>query len=436
MSLMTIAVIGIVVLLILMFLGMNIGLSMLLVGFVGYGISVNWKAAFGVLQTVPYVQAASYTMTVVPLFIMMGNFAFASGMSENLYAAANKWLGRLPGGLACATVAACAAFGAICGSTNATTATMGIVSVPQMRKYGYADSLSCGSVAVGGGLGVMIPPSSCFIVYGIISEQSIGRLFAAGILPGILLAVIIIAIIIAQVKLNPALAPRGEKFTMREKLISIAKCWDVLLLFVGVFWAMFSGIFTINEAAAAGALLSIIIFIAKRKFTLKAFSKVMWDSVKTTSMTYLIVIGAMVFGSFLSITQMPMNLAAIIEGMAVSKYVILAIIIVIYLVLGCLMDALPMIMLTVPIFYPIVTGLGFDPVWFGVVIIMVMMMGFITPPVGMNCYVLSGIVKDVPLSTIFRGALPYVFALLAGVVIVTIFPNIALWIPNMIYGAA
>lgn len=435
MSLTTIAVLGIAALLVMMFLGMNIGLSMLLLGFVGYGIAVNWKAAIGVLQTVPYVQAASYTMTVVPLFIMMGNFAFASGMSENLYGAANKWIGRLPGGLACATVAACAVFGAICGSTNATTATMGIVSVPEMRKYGYSDKLSCGAVSVGGGLGVMIPPSSCFIVYGIIAEQSIGRLFAAGILPGILLAVLIIIMIVIQVKIDPSLAPKGEKFGWKEKFISLAKCWDVILLFAGTFYVMFSGIFTINEAAAAGCLLSIIIFVAKGKFTWKTFSKVMWDSVKTTSMTYLIVIGAMVFGSFLSITQMPMKLAAFIGGLEVSRYIILAAIVIVYLILGCFMDALPMIMLTVPIFFPIITSLGFDPIWFGVMIIIVMMMGFITPPVGMNCYVLSGIIRDVPLGTIFAGAVPYLVALLIGAVIITIFPDIALWIPDLIYGA-
>lgn len=435
MSLVTIAVLGILVLLVMMFLGMNIGLSMFLVGFVGYGIAVNWKAAVGVLQTVPYVQAASYTMTVVPLFIMMGNFAFASGMSENLYSAANKWIGRLPGGLACATVAACAAFGAICGSTNATTATMGIVSVPEMRKYGYSDKLSCGAVSVGGGLGVMIPPSSCFIVYGIIAEQSIGRLFAAGILPGILLAVLIIIMIVIQVKINPDLAPKGERYGMKDKLISLAKCWDVIVLFAGTFYVMFSGIFTINEAAAAGCLLSIIIFIAKGKFTLKSFSKVMWDSIKTTSMTYLIVIGAMVFGSFLSITQLPMKLAAFIGGLDVSRYVILLAIVIVYMILGCFMDALPMIMLTVPIFFPIMVNLGFDPIWFGVMIIIVMMMGFITPPVGMNCYVLSGIVRDVPLSTIFSGAVPYLVALFIGAVIITIFPDIALWIPNLLYGA-
>ncbi len=434
MDLTTAAIVGIVVLLVLMILGMNIGLAMMAVGFVGYGLVTNWKAAFGLLQTVPYTQAANYTMTVVPLFIMMGNFAFASGMSAKLYDMANKWIGRLPGGLACATVAACACFGAICGSTNATTATMGVVAVPEMRKYGYADSLATGSVAVGGGLGIMIPPSSCFIVYGIMAEQSIGQLFAAGILPGIILSILIILVIVVQVKMNPALAPKGERFSWKERWLSIANCWDVLILFVGVFLAMFSGFFTINEAAAAGALLAMIIVACKRMLSWKIFAKVMWDSVKTTSMTYLIVIGAMVFSGFLSITQMPMKLAATIEGLDVSRYLILAVIILIYLVMGCFMDALPMIMLTVPIFLPIVEGLGFDPIWFGVMIIIVMMMGLITPPVGMNCYVLSGIIKDVSLGTIFRGAVPYVLALLIGAVIITIWPQLALVIPNALYG--
>lgn len=435
MSLMTIAIFGIVALLIMMFIGMNIGLSMLLVGFIGFGLSVNWKAAIGVLQTVPYVQSASYAMTVVPLFIMMGNFAFASGMSKNLYSAANKWIGHLPGGLACATVSACAAFGAICGSTNATTATMGVVSIPEMRKYGYADRLSCGSVAVGGGLGVMIPPSSCMIVYGIISEQSIGRLFAAGILPGILITILLIIMIVGQVKAKPYLAPKAEKSSWKERGQSLLKCWDVLLLFIGVFFAMFSGIFTINEAAAAGALLALIIVAAKRQLTWNSFKTVMWDTVKTTSMTYLIIIGAMVFGAFLSITKLPMTMAAVIQGMQISRYLILAAIVLIYLILGCFMDALPMIMLTVPIFLPIITGLGFDAVWFGVLIIMVMMMGFITPPVGMNCYVLSGVVRDVSLGTIFQGAVPYVIVLLVSIIIVTAAPNIALLIPNLLYGA-
>ena len=434
MNLTTAAIVGIVVQLILMALGMNIGLAMMVVGFVGYGLVMNWKAAFGLLQTVPYTQAASYTMTVVPLFIMMGNFAFASGMSANLYDMANKWIGRLPGGLACATVAACACFGAICGSTNATTATMSVVAIPEMRRFGYDDSLATGCVAVGGGLGIMIPPSSCLIVYGIMSELSIGRLFAAGILPGIVLAILIIGVIVLQVKMKPSLAPKGEKFTWKERWMSIAKCWDVLILFIGVFAAMFTGFFTINEAAAAGAMLALIIMACKRMLNWKSFSKVMWDSVKTTSMTYLIVIGAMVFSGFLSITQLPMKLAATIEGLDVSRYLILAVIVLIYLVMGCFMDALPMIMLTVPIFLPIIEGLGFDGIWFGVMIIIVMMMGLITPPVGMNCYVLSGIIKDVSLGTIFRGAVPYVIALLIGAVIITIWPDLALVIPNALYG--
>jgi tripartite ATP-independent transporter DctM subunit len=287
---------------------------------------------------------------------------------------------------------------------------------------------------VGGTLGIMIPPSSCMIVYGIMSEQSIGRLFAAGILPGIILAILCIIVIVGQVKMKPSLAPKGEKFSMKERLLSIVNCYDVLILFVGVFAAMFTGFFTINEAAAAGALLALIIVACKRMLTWKTFCKVMWDSIKTTSMTYLIVIGAMVFSGFLSITQMPMKLASTIEGLDVSRYLILAVIVLIYLVMGCFMDALPMIMLTVPIFLPIIEGLGFDPIWFGVIIIMVMEMGLITPPVGMNCYVISGIIKDVSLGTIFRGSVPFVLALLVGIIIVTAFPDLALVIPNALYG--
>ncbi|MDR1573791.1 MAG: TRAP transporter large permease [Clostridiales Family XIII bacterium] len=434
MSLTLTAVIGILSLIVLLLLGVNIGMAMMTVGFVGYAAVVNTGAAIGLLRTIPAAQAASYTLTVIPLFIIMGNFAFAAGMSAGLYNAGNKWLSRLPGGLACATVAACAAFGAICGSTNATTATMGTVAIPEMRKYGYADRLSTGCVSVGGGLGIMIPPSSCMIIYGIAAEQSIGRLFAAGIIPGIVLAVILIITIVLQVKLNPSLAPPTVRYSLRERVASLKGLVDVLILFIGIFVLMFSGIFTINEAAAAGAFLAMVICLAERKLTLKMFKQVMFDSIKTTSMTYLIVIGAMVFGNFLAITRLPMDLAATIETLAVSRYVIFACIIVIYAMLGCFMDALPMIMLTVPIFLPVIVNLGFDPIWFGVIIIMVMMMGLITPPVGMNCYVMSGIAKDVPLSTIFRGAIPYTISLLIGIIVVTAVPGLATWLPTLIYG--
>lgn len=434
MDLTLLAILGIVSLVVLLFLGVNIGMAMMLVGFVGYALAVNTTAAMGILRVTPIANASNYTMTVIPLFIMMGNFAFASGMSAQLYNAGNKWLSRLPGGLACATVAACAAFGAICGSTNATAATMGVVAIPEMRKYGYADSLSTGAVSVGGTLGIMIPPSSCMIIYGISAEASIGRLFAAGILPGIVIAVLCIMTIVIMVKLNPTLAPATTSYTWKERFASLKGLIDVAILFVGVFALMFSGIFTINEAAAAGAFLAMLICAFKGKLTWRMFASVMHDSIKTTAMTYLIVIGALVFGNFLAITRLPMNVASYIETLQVSRYVILAAIVLIYAVLGCFMDALPMVMLTVPIFLPVILGLGFDKIWFGVVIVTVMMLGLITPPVGMNCYVISGIAKDVPLSTIFKGSLPFTLALLVSIVIITAFPGLATWLPDMLYG--
>ena len=303
-----------------------------------------------------------------------------------------------------------------------------------MRKHGYASSLACGSVSVGGSLGIMIPPSSCFIIYGIAAEENIGRLFAAGILPGIVIAVFCILVIVVHVKIKPELATPPIPCSWKERFASLKGLIDVIILFVGIFVLMFSGVFTISEAAAAGAFLAMIICLVKRKLTLKSFIAVMGDSIKTTAMTYLIVIGAMVFGKFLAISKLPMSLASLVTSLDVSPYLVLTVIIIIYAVLGCLMDALPMVMLTIPIFLPVMLDLGFDKVWFGVVIVMVMMLGVITPPVGLNCYVISGVAKDVPLQTIFKGALPFTFALIAAIAVVTAVPQIALFIPNLLYG--
>ena len=428
-----VAVIGIIVLLLLMFNGMNIGWAMLAVGFFGYAILVNFKAAFGLLATVPTTQAANYALTVIPLFILMGNLAFASGMSAGLYNAADKLLCGLPGGLACATIGASALFGAICGSTQATAATIGLIAIPEMRKYGYNDSLSCGSVSVGGTLGIMIPPSSPMIVYGLLSMESIGKLFAAGILPGILEAGLCIITVVILVKRNPSLVQNRVRYTAKERVRSLVGLIPMAILFGIVFIGMFTGLFTINEAAAAGAFVGLIMMIVMRKFTLKAFFNVMKETVKTTGMTYLILIGASVFGNFLTVSKLPMNLANAVANMNLSKYVIFAIIIAIYFVMGMLMDALPMMMLTVPIFLPIMKQLGFDAIWFGVIIIIVMQLGLITPPVGSSCYVISGIAKDVPLMTIFKGAFPFCIPLLVAVVILVIFPQIALVLPNLMY---
>ena len=431
MNLNLVAIIGIVILLLLMFNGMNIGWAMLLVGFFGYAFVVNFNAALGVLSTVPTTQAATYSLTVIPLFILMGNFAYASGISSGLYNACDKLLARLPGGLACATVGASACFGAICGSTQATAATIGVIAIPEMRKYGYDDSLSCGSVSVGGTLGIMIPPSSPMIVYGLLAMVSIGKLFSAGILPGILEAVLCMATIIILAKINPKLVPNRTRYTAAELLRSLVGLIPMVILFGIVFIGMFSGWFTINEAAAAGALVALLLMIILRKFTWKAFVNVMKDTVKTTGMTYLILIGAVVFGNFLTITNMPSNLARMVAGLNVSRYVILAIIIAIYFIMGMLMDALPMMMLTVPIFLPIMTQLGFDEIWFGIIIIVVMQLGLITPPVGSSCYVISGIARDVPLLKIFKGSLPFCIPLLLTIVLLAIFPQVALWLPNL-----
>ena len=428
------AVIGIAIMLTLIFLGMNIGLSMALVGFVGYWYVINFRAALGVLQTAPATQAGAYALTVIPLFIMMGNFAFASGMSKGLYSTANKWLNRLPGGLACATMVACAGFGAICGSTAATTATMGTVAIPEMRKYGYNDALSTGAVSIGGSLGIIIPPSAPMIVYGIMAEQSIGRLFAAGIVPGILLTVLLCTTVVIQVKLKPSLAPAGERFTWRERFVVLKDLFWMFVLFAGVFYSMFSGIFTINEAAAGGAFLAMIITFLTGNLNFKTFMAVMKDTVKTSAMTYLLLIGAVIFGNFLAITRLPMTMANTVATMQVSRYLIFACIVLIYAILGCLMDALPMIMLTVPIFLPVVLELGFNPIWFGVMLIFVMQLGLITPPVGLNCYVISGIAKDVPLQTIFRGSAPFIVPVLLAIAICTAFPTLTTWLPTIFYG--
>lgn len=435
MSLTAIALLGIAALLVLMLLGTDIGMAMLVVGIVGFAAVAGWAGALGMLRQVPATVASNYNFCVIPLFIMMGNFAFASGISDGLFDVGDKWLNKLPGGLACATTAACAVFGAICGSTSATAATMGVVAIPQMRKYGYSDSLSTGTVSVGGTLGIMIPPSTPFIVYGIMAEQSIGQLFAAGVLPGIMMAVFCMVSIVIQVKRNPGLAPStGRTFTWMERILSLKQLGWVVILFGVVLGGMFSGFFTVNEAAAYGAFVGLIVMAIRRRLTWTSFKTVMKDSLKATAMCYLVLMGAEVFSKFLAISQLSFNLAGFINTLDVSKYVILAFIVVIYAIMGCFMDALPMITLTVPIFLPIVTSLGFSEIWFGVLCVMVMMLGLVTPPVGLNCYVISGIAKDVPLAQIFKGAFPFIPAILLSIIVIIAFPQVATWLPNLLYG--
>ena len=434
MSLTAVAIIAIVVFLVLIMLGMNIGFALMLVGFVGYAVVVNPTAAIGVLRTIPATQASSYTLMVVPMFVIMGNFAFEAGLSEGLYAAGSKWLSRLPGSLACGTVAACAGFGAICGSCAATAATMGTISIREMRKYGYSDKLSCGTVAMGGTLGVMIPPSTSMVVYAIMAECSIGALFAAGVLPGIMLAALCILTIVIWVRLDPTLAPATQKYSWKERFSSLKGLVWVVLLFGVVLGGMFAGFFTVNQASAVGAVLSMLIALVRHRLNREVFVRVIRTSIKTAAMTFLILIGAAVFCKFLAITGLPAKLAAAIAGMNVSKYVVILIMTLIYLFLGAIMDELPMIMLTVPIFLPIVEALGFNAIWFGIYVVLVMELGAITPPVGLNCFVISGVARDVSLGTIYRGVLPFCVTILVAICIVTAVPQIPMILPNLFFG--
>lgn len=435
MNMLTLAILAFVLMFALIILGMNIGMTMFIVGLIGMIAVKGMPAAIGILRQVPSSQASSYTLSVIPLFVLMGNAVFESGISDGLFDTAKKWLSRLPGNLACATVLACAVFGSVCGSTIATTATMGTVAFPKMKEAGYSERLAIGSIAVGGGLGILIPPSTTMIIYGVATENSIGKLFAAGVFPGLLCTAIIILQILIMIKFNPSLAPKGVKCSWLERFKSLKSIVSVVILFVIVLGGMFAGFFTVNEAASIGAFAAILMMIFNRRMSFKSLKSILFSTIQTTGMCFLLMIGAQVFSSFLTMTKMPMVVAGIVADMDVSRYVIFAVIVLIYFVMGCIMDAVPMILLTMPVFYPIMIELGFNTIWFGVIIVLVVNLGNITPPVGLNCYVVAGTVKDVPLSTIFRGALPFVFALIVTLVIICIFPQIALFLPSVLYDA-
>ncbi len=432
MSAAVIGIIGVLIFLVLIFLGMNIGLALLLVGFVGYAVVLNPEAAIGMLRKVPATQASTYALIVIPLFIMMGNFGYQAGLSSNLYKAGHSWLSRLPGSLAAGTIAASAGFGAICGSCAATCATMGTIALPEMRKHNYADRLSTGSIAMGGTLGILIPPSTPMIIYCIMAEESIGKQFIAGILPGIMMAILSIITIVVMVKMKPSWAPAPTKATWRERFSSLKGLWGVVLLFGAVLGGMFSGFFSVNQSAAIGAFLAILLTLVNRRLNWHTFKAAMRDTVTTFAMTFLIVIGASVFSSFLAITKMPMMLADAFQSMDVSFGVVLLLMTIVYIILGMLMDELPMIMLTVPIFLPIVASYGVDFIWFGIYIILVMELGAIAPPVGLNCFIIQGVARDIPLGTIYKGALPFVITILIGIVLLYLFPDIVMVLPNLL----
>jgi C4-dicarboxylate transporter DctM subunit len=427
----TAGVIGIIIMICLIFSGMPIGVVMAVVGFLGMSYIIGLNSGLSSVNTTPYSVSSAYAYNIIPLFVLMGTFCFYSGLSSNLYNMAYKWLGGLPGGLAMATIGACAGFAAVTGSSFATVATIGTVALPEMKKYRYSQALATGSIAAGGCLGILIPPSAVMIVYGILTEQSIGKLFLAGFLPGLLQAFLFIVTIYILCKINPSMGPRGASTSFKEKVISLKGAWEVLVLFILVIGGMYLGIFTASEAAAVGAFGAFVFALAKRQLTWKNFVDSLIETSKTTAMIMFILVGADIMGYFLAVTRLPFELSNYVAGLQVDRMVILIIILIFYIVLGCVLNALPMIVLTVPILFPLVTALHFDPIWFGVIITMMVEMGQITPPVGMNVYVMKGIAKDVPMFTIFRGIVPFLYADVVHIILIISFPQIALWLPSM-----
>ncbi|MBR5114421.1 MAG: TRAP transporter large permease [Oscillospiraceae bacterium] len=435
MDLTLLGIIGILVMIGLTFLGMNMGMSMFLVGLVGYWVATgSWKQAIFLFRTVPFSNASSYTMVVIPLFVLMGAFALMSGMGKGLYDCCEHWLGRLPGGLSFATLVACGGFGAICGATNATVLTMGRLAYPEMKRFKYDGGLSLATAAAGGTLSWLIPPSTGFILYGVIATCSVGRLFAAGIIPGVILLVAYIVACTVLCIINPSLGPKGQSYTMKEKLKSLVGLIPIVVLFAAVIGGMFSGIFSATEAAAVGCLLAFLYTVFTGKFTFKGFTKALGDSVKSICMVFLIMLGAYVFGYFLTATHLPQDLANLAASMNVNRYVIMLIIVVIYFLLGMVMDSMATVLLTVPIFLPVATSLGFDPIWFGVVIVLIMCAGSITPPICFGVFVSSTISSEVALKDVFKRVVPYCIAIFAVTVLIILFPSLSTWLPTLIYG--
>ena len=425
-----VGLIGVAVLLVCLFSGLSIGVGMALVGFVGFAVLVGVGPALGVLKSVPYSTFANYDLSVIPLFILMGSFAFASGLSENLFNAVYKWIGHFRGGVAQASIVACACFAAISGSSLATAATLGAVALPEMKKYKYDDGLATGAIAAGGSIGILIPPSVILIIYGIITEQSIGKLFLAGFIPGILEAVFYLFTIWYLTFFHPTHGPKGPKTTLREKFDALKHTWEVLILFLVVIGGIYWGWFTTTEAAGIGAFGTFFFALIRRKMSWKVFKTSILSTCVTTGMLFMIILGAMIFGYFLSVSQVPSNLASTVGNLPVNRYVILAIILIIILALGCVMDSMAIVLLTVPVFYPMIVGLDFNPIWFGILVVRVTEMGLITPPVGLNVFIIKGI-SGVPIGTIFRGVIPHLVADALEVIFLISVPQVALFLPNM-----
>jgi len=410
--------------------GMPIGFAMGLSAFLGTLLLIDADAALALLGQTVYETALTYGLSVIPMFVLMGYIAGEAGLNESLYRACNAWLGHRRGGLALATIGGCGAFAAICGSSLATAATMAQIALPEMRRYKYADELATGAVAAGGTIGILIPPSVIMVIYGLLTETSISALFLAGIVPGILTVAGFMAAISIMTRIDPKLGPPAARTPMRDRLKALRSVWGTAALFLVVIGGLYIGVFSPTEAASVGAVGAFVLGLINRKSPRQLLATTLIDTVKTTAMIFTVLTGAILFNNFLILASVPNLVSDWIGALPLGKTAVLLVIVGMYFVLGCLLDSLAMILLTIPIVFPIVKALNYDPVWFGIIIVMVVELGLITPPIGMNVFVIKGITKDVPLETIFRGVTPFIVAQIILILILIAFPSIALWLPS------
>lgn len=425
------AAVGVLILLVTILAGVPIAFAMGLSGLAGIVTIIGLKPALAMLGQVAQEAGMSYSLSVVPLFILMGNLVTRAGLSDDLYTASNAWFGHRRGGLAMATVVACGGFSAMCGSSLATAATMAKVSMPPMRKFGYDNALAAGSIAAGGTLGILIPPSVILIIYGLIANQDIGYLFAAGILPGIVGIIGYVLAVSATCAVKPELGPPGERLSFAERIKALSGVWRVLVLFVLVMGGIYAGVFTPTEAAGIGAAGAFAIALIRRALTWSSLFSVLVETAETTAMIFFVLIGALMFSNFVNLAGFPAAMSDWVQGLDLPAAAIMVIILAIYLVLGCVLESLSMVLLTVPIFYPLIQALGFDLIWFGIVVVVVTEISLITPPVGLNVFVLRAVLPDVPTGTIFRGIMPFLAADVVRLGVIVFVPWLSLVLPRL-----
>ncbi|KAB2936123.1 MAG: TRAP transporter large permease [Rhodocyclaceae bacterium] len=426
------ALIAFAVMLGLTFLRLPIAFSMALVGFCGFAYLVSFNAALSMVGSVAFETGMSYTLSIVPLFILMGNLVTRAGLSAELYRVSYAFLGHRRGGLAMATVLACGGFGAVCGSSLATAATMSKVAMPSMRKYGYSDALAAGSIAAGGTLGILIPPSVVLVIYGILTETNIGKLFIAGILPGLVAIACYLAAVAVTVRIDAKAGPRGERVSWHERMVAIGNVWGVLILFLVVIGGIYGGIFTPTEAAGIGAGGGLVFLLLRKGFDWRELRTILIESAITTGMIFTILIGALIFANFINMTGMPTELTGYAEYFRETPILVIIAILAIYVALGCVLESMSMILLTVPMFYPLVAHLGYDLIWFGIIVVVVTEISMITPPVGLNVFVLRSVLPDVPTKTVFRGVMPFIVADIVRLGILVAFPAISLYLTQFV----